>query len=495
MRNTNSIAIVGGGTAGLISALILKVRFPSKKIDLIASKEIGIIGVGEGSTEQWRQFMDFVGIDQYDLIEQTDASIKLGILFNNWSEEPFLQSIQYPFNFKNGQFCSTYAKLIGEGKSSYDITTKFFWEHMVPLESDNDTSKYISNQFHFNTHKLNEYLSKLALSKGIKLIDDIISDVNLDEKGYIDTLSGKKETYQYDFYIDSTGFKRILINKLGAVWESHSKYLKMNSAIVFPLPGEDSLPVWTLSHAMDYGWMFRIPVKDRFGNGYIYDKNYINADQAKQEVEKYFGKEIQVAKQISFDPGALKEVWIKNCVAIGLSASFIEPLEASSISTSIQQSFILMHRLENYTQPVVDLYNKSCRDILLNIRDFIILHYLTKKQNTQFWKDASSLELPDSLKFKLDLWEHKLPINEDFNDLSPYILFKEYHFIMILHGLGLFNKTSIKKEYESISNNLKAQIENTLNSWNFYQASTPLITHKEFIRRIHQRQKIIRGEL
>ena len=495
MRKTESIAIVGGGSAGLVTALILKSKFPNKKIDVIASKQIGIIGVGEGSTEHWRDFMKYVGIDQYEMLEQTDGTLKLGIMFTNWAEKPYFHSVQTPYDFKQSQYSALYAKIIGDEKDSSAMSASWLWNSLMSEEMDNDTNKFIANQFHFNTNKLNEYLSKLAIVRGINLIDDIVIDVVLDDDGCIKSLTGENATYEYDFYVDSTGFKRLLINKLGAEWQSHSKYLKMKSAIVFQLPEEEVLPAWTLAHAMDYGWLFRIPVFDRFGNGYIFDSDYIDADQAKAEVEKHFGREITVGKQINFDPGALKNVWIKNCVAVGLSASFIEPLEASSIGTSIQQAMLLTHRLENYTEPVVDSYNKSCTDILENIRDFVILHYLTKKNNTQFWKDVSKIELPESLQSKLDLWKHKLPIAEDFSGLSHYILFRDVHFIFVMHGLGLFDTNSVKKEYDAIPDFIKYTINDILLSNENYSRTARVIPHKEYIRRIRQRQKILRGEL
>jgi flavin-dependent dehydrogenase len=495
MRKTDSIVIVGGGTAGLVSALILKTKFPSKKIDVIASKQIGIIGVGEGSTEHWREFMSYVGIDQYEMLEQTDGTLKLGIMFTNWAEKPYFHSVQIPYDFRQSQYNALYAKIIGDGKDSSAMSSPLIWNSLVDENMDNDKNKFIANQFHFNTNKLNEYLQKNAKIRGINVIDDIITDVILDDDGYVKSLTGENSSYEYDFYIDSTGFKRLLINKLGAEWQSHSKYLKMKSAIVFQLPEEEVMPMWTLAHAMDYGWLFRIPVYDRFGNGYIFDSDYINADQAKAEVEKYFGKEITVGKQINFDPGALKDVWIKNCVAVGLSASFIEPLEASSIGTSIQQTLLLTHRLENYTEPVVDSYNKSCTDILENIRDFVILHYLTRKDNTQFWKDVSDIELPESLQSKLNLWKHKLPVAEDFSGLSHYVLFKDVNFLFVLHGLGLFDTDSIKKEYDAITDFVQYRVNDILSSSENFARTARAIPHKEYIRRIHQRQKILRGEL
>jgi tryptophan halogenase len=478
MKNVKKLLVVGGGTAGLISALILKKRL-NIKIDLVYSKNIGIVGVGEGSTEHWREFMQFIGIDPYTLIKECDATYKAGIMFKNWGERDYFHSVVSPFDSKFSQYSFVYAKQIAEN-STY-INPRFIWESKI-------NSWYISrpetppaNQYHFNTHKLNEFLIKIAKSMGIGIIEDDIIDVILDEDGAIKTLTGNNNAYEYDFYIDSTGFKRILMNKLGAKWQSYSKYLKMKSAITFQTPEEENINLWTLSQAMDYGWMFKIPVWERNGNGYIFDSDYITAEQAKLEVEQLLGHKIEIGKQFNFDPGALETPWIKNCCAIGLSASFVEPLEASSIGTSIQQSFLLMQKLINYTDTSIDDYNNSVNVIMENIRDFIVLHYVTNKTNTEFWKNIRTLELPNSLKFKLDKWRHRLPVSEDFNDMSDYILFTPSNFIVVMEGLDLFNRNSIRAEYDALYPEMKETANSIIKQQLEFEKSIKFITHKEMI--------------
>jgi flavin-dependent dehydrogenase len=481
MKNVKRILVVGGGTAGLISALILK-RKLNIKIDLVYSKNVGIVGVGEGSTEHWREFMQFIGIDPYTLIKECDATYKSGIMFKNWGQRDYLHSVVSPFDSKISQYPYIYAKQIAEN-STY-INPKSNWDSKINSWHISRPETPPVNQYHFNTHKLNEFLTKIAKSMGIGIIEDDINDVILDEEGYIKTLTGSNKTYDYDFYIDSTGFKRILMNKLGAKWQSYSKYLKMKSAITFQTPEEENFNYWTLAQAMDYGWMFKIPVWGRNGNGYIFDSDYINADQAKLEVEKLLGHPIEVGKQFNFDPGALETPWIKNCCAIGLSASFVEPLEASSIGTSIQQSFLLMHKLTSYNDYSIEDYNKSVNDIMENIRDFIILHYLTNKTNTEFWKTVRELELPDSLKSKLARWKDRLPIAEDFNNMSDYILFTPSNFIVVMEGLELFDRNSIRAEYNSLYSEIRENANSIINQQINFEKNIKFITHKEMITTI-----------
>jgi flavin-dependent dehydrogenase len=481
MKQVNTITVVGGGTAGLITAIILKKRL-NLNINLIYSKNIGIVGVGEGSTEHFRDFMEFVGIDQYELIKECDATYKCGIMFEGWGSKDYLHSVNEPFNQKYSQYNFVYAKQIAEN-SNY-LNYKMYWDSELNSWFLNRRDEFPSNQFHFNTHKLNNFLTKIAEGLGICVHEDDISEVNLNETGEISSVRGSKQDYKSDFYIDATGFKRVLMSKLGAKWQSYSKYLKMNSAITFQTEDEQNYNYWTLSKAMDSGWLFRIPVWGRYGNGYIFDNNFLTPDQAKAEVEKLFGKTIEIGKSFNFDPGALDRVWIKNCCAVGLSSSFVEPLEATSIGTSIQQAFLLMHRILNYDNATIDNYNKSFNEIMGNIRDFICLHYVTDKQDTEFWKYIKTVEVPDSLKDLLSNWKYRLPIKEDFSNITDYRLFDADNFTLVLDGLNLINRGAIKSEYLSHQKSVQDLADSIINDRLNFENSIEKISHKHLIEKI-----------
>ena len=484
MKQVKSLTVVGGGTAGLISALILKER-SNMDVTLIYSSNIGIVGVGEGSTEHFADFMSFIGIKPSQLIKECDATFKKGVMFDNWiKNHKYLHSPIHPFIHTFGQYSSIYAKEISNN-SNY-IYSKNLEKNLVDVGAINIDINPPTNQYHFNTFKLNDFLKKIAIQKNIKIFDDEIFDVVLSQNGYIDNIIGKKQLYKSDFYIDATGFKRILMNKLNVKWKSFNKYLKLNSVITFPTEDEDNYNYWTLAKAMDAGWRFKIPVWGRHGNGYIYDNNFITADKAKIEVEKELGYEIEIGKTFQFDPGALDGVWTKNCVAMGLSGCFFEPLEATSIGLTIQQSFLLMHRIQNYDENVISEYNKSFNTIVENIRDFIFLHYLTKRNDTDFWKNILKLEVPDSLDYNLQKWKNKLPILEDFKDYSTYSMFGPANFILILAGLNLFNKKAIFQEYNFLNSNFKTITDNIINQISYNDNLEKYIKHKEII-------KIIRG--
>ena len=462
--NVKKVAVVGGGTAGFVAALILKRTYPSLTVDVIRSKKIGTIGVGEGSTEHWSVFMDYVGIQTAELINECDSTFKTGIMFEDWANKPYLQSVHDPFVADQLGVPIAYAKLIGENVDPRDLTGDYLWDNMTPFnkfmeERPNDTGV---SQYHFNTKKLNDFLTRKAEEMGCTVVDDEISDVVVSEWNKIEYISSEKEKYEYDFYVDCTGFAKLLIGQLGAKWQSYSKYLKMKEAIVFPTPEEDEIPLWTLAKAMNAGWLFRIPVQGRKGNGYIFDSDFITAEEAQREAESYLGHGVEVAKNIKFDPGALDFPWISNVCAIGLSASFVEPLEASSIGTSINQSFLLAQRILNYNQESIDRYNNEVGAIMDNIRDFIALHYITDRRDTPFWQAVAETPLPESLEKNLRMWKTRMPTTDDMTSYTRKVLFNEYNYAIVMHGLGLFDNSKILQQYEMMPDGAKQHVENSI---------------------------------
>ena len=471
----NKLCIVGGGTSGLVSALILKCKFPKLNIEVIRSEKLGIIGVGEGSTEHWKEFCDFVGITLKDLLLYTGATFKYGIMFEGWNKKTYFHNVRNTIHsIKYGQYMAGYAYAITNDLKSKQYTNTHCFDNKI--NPDN-----LTRQYHFNTFKLNEFLLKKCVEKNINIINDEIVKINI-KKETIQSIESKKKRYKADFFIDSTGFKKLLISKLGAKWISYQKYLPMNEAIAFPTPDPDEYTPYTLSKAMSSGWLWRIPTQGRCGNGYVFNNKYIDAEQAKKECEKYLGHKIEIGKNIKFEAGALDRAWIGNCVAIGLSSSFIEPLEASSIGTSINKAFLLMHLIINYQETDIELYNTRFKFIVENIRDFVLLHYLTGKKDSKFWKEFKP-NLPESLSKSLKKWKHRLPIEEDFP--GGYNLFSGVNFAILLKELNLVDKKSIKKEYDMLSDPVKFEVDRRINSYidNCNNARN-LKEHKELLKEL-----------
>ncbi len=480
---TKSIGIVGGGTGGLVSALILKSYFPFVTIDLIKSDKIGIIGVGEGSTEHWARFMKQCKIDLAELVRETDATFKYGINFANWNGDgrSYIQSVNGEMNISAAAGIKfVYANLVSKNADPLFLTRPYV------VKSQLIEKNYNINQFHFNTFKLNSYLQKKCLEAGINIIEAEIKDVLLDESGYIKELKTTDDRiFNYDLYVDSTGFSRFIIQKtMGIKWKSYQKYLPMNSAIAFPTERLEEIPAWTLSRAMSSGWLWRIPTQERFGNGYVFNDNFLDFDQAQKEVEELYGHEVQIAKKIKFEAGCMEKSWHKNCVAIGLSSSFIEPLEASSIGTSIQQAFILGETLPSYIRNnnfAERTFNAHCDAILENILDFVALHYRGQRDDSPFWKSIKDIPMTPGLEEKLEIYKHKFPTDYDFDNRR--VLFQAANWIIVMHGLHLLDPSIAAAELKKLPEMLQKNIDMHMPDF-FHDGEVKFITHREAINNL-----------
>ena len=477
------ICVVGGGTGGLITALMLKHGHPYLEVDLIESKAIGIIGVGEGSTEHWVRFMRNCDISLHELISETDATFKYGINFANWNGDgrSYFQSVNGEINANGPAGVKfVYANLISKNVDPLFLTRPYV------IKSELLEKNYNINQFHFNTFKLNEFLHKKCFKSGVKLIEAELNEVRLNEDGSVKSLHSKDgRTFEYDFYIDSTGFGKFIINKaMGIKWISYSKYLPMNSAIAFPTERLEEIPAWTLSRAMKSGWCWRIPTQERFGNGYVFSDKFQDFEGAQKEIEELYGHPVEIAKKINFDAGCLEKSWHKNCVAIGLSSSFIEPLEASSIGTSIQQAVVLCETLPYYVpgnDKAEKIFNKHSDDILQNILDFVALHYITKRNDTEFWRSVKNLPKPPGLEMMLEIYQHKLPTDLDFD--NKRVLFQGANWIIVMYSLGLINSELAKKELDKLPELMKNNIDVHMPP-NFNSPDRKWISHRQAINNI-----------
>lgn len=484
----DNLAIVGGGTAGLITALILKKSHPTLKIDIIESDKIGIVGVGEGSTEHWANFTGDCRISLSKLIEETDCTFKYGINFDNWLGDGtnYIHNVSGNMNVET----QTHSKIM----YVYPISQGFGPKSLIMpyIEKNLHIEPYWGiNQFHFNTFKLNNFLHKICTERDITIIKAEVDQVILGENGDIDYLIdqvGNKLKYQ--FYIDSTGFHRLLLHKaIGVPWKSYSKYLPMNSAIAFPTGKMEDIPSWTLSKAMDSGWLWRIPTQERFGNGYVFQDSFMDFDKAQEEVEKLYGYNVEVAKKIKFDAGCLEKSWVKNCCAIGLSCSFVEPLEASSIGSSITQAYYLSTAISSYIPgSTIDYaqrtFNRLSDELLENIVEFVQLHYMTPRNDTEFWKSLKSIPKFPSLEEKLEIWKYKFPSISEFPNRT--VMFKEANYILILHGLGLISKEvatkDLLKQPEHVRESIGINYKNMLKDIQERMESRSSISHRQALQ-------------
>lgn len=475
MKIINDIIVVGGGTAGLISALMLKTKFPQKNIKIIESSNVGIVGVGESSTEHWAKFCEYVGISQLSVILNANATFKLGVYFENWSENDFIHSVGYPFTHLSDSYYKVYGHLIANNSLPMQLLSSNIPKNKLGMTHFNNINNSPTNQYHFDTFALNKFLHNECNKKGIGVIVDDIECVILDEiTDEILSISSEKDEYFADFFIDCSGFSRLLLGDVYDVkWTSYAEYLPVNSAIAFATDEMKEYNLYTKSTARKSGWSWMIPTQTRTGNGYVYCDSFTNKEEAHREMEEAYGQSLEIAREFKFQPGRMEKAWHKNCYAVGLSQSFVEPLEATSIGSVIQQMFCFMNFLPSYD---IKTCNEKINLIFDNIVDYVQAHYLVKKEDTPFWKEVKyNLKLTGNLENYLEMWKNRLPSDIDISE--NWRMFSAVNYIPILHGLGWFNIEKIKYEYENFGKD--DSIDPFLNQ---YEKEIFWLGHKELIK-------------
>jgi len=457
--SNKKFVILGGGTAGWITALSIRKYFPSSKVSLIHSEQKKIIGVGEATTPQILNFLQSVDIDLFDFLKQTGGSIKHGISFENWHGDgekymhPFVEHIA-DFNIPGifGTDCWDYylKKLINDDLpfNEYLYQNKLAYENKIDLDKT-------TFALHFDTYKFGQYLENVAKSRDIDIIKDTLTDTIQDDNGYLKTLVLENRTIDCDFVFDCSGFHRALIgNVFKEEWISYKKYLPMKKAIPFWIEADEQVPPYTAAIAMKYGWMWKIPLQDRYGCGYVYDSDYIDENQAKMEAEEFLGREIEVRKIIDIDAGRYKNIWHKNCIAVGLAGNFIEPLE----STSIWLQLALMHNLGHFLTTIDDLdedriklFNEIIGKEVDEKMNFVHLHYLTERNDTDFWKDfEKNTETPAFLKEILPIINKGNISNYDILDVKCPSGFPLMSWLWISFGVRQLPKKINMTYYEDV---------------------------------------------
>lgn len=496
MNPLKDLIIVGGGTAGLISALYLKKYFPLSNIKLVKSSSEGIIGVGEGTTEQFYYFTKDLDIDTLDLINKTKATVKIGILFKDWNYlgDTYCHSIlnQYKLDNDLGTL-EVYNRFILNSKDPYILNSEFkeiYLQNKVPLTSN----LKVSNQYHFDTFSLNSYLTDICVKRNITIEDHFIKDVKLDKQGNINSLlTSDNIIINGDFFIDCSGFKRVLSSKLDTKWQSYNSYLPTNRAITLStnLNLDKGIEPYTKSTALSSGWAWKIPTQEKYGNGYVFDSNYIDTDNALNEFNKHLGTNVEkFAKDVKFEAGKLNKFWEKNCASIGLSGSFVEPLEAQSISFGITQIYLLINYLFSWrhNKEINTKYNKILDEVFENMVSYVQLHYITKRTDTPFWKDKP-FSLTKYNKETLKRFSIGLKNPSDFN--NPYLLFTHANFYQIYNGNKLLNIPKIK-EIQKLNSPEYNQHWDQISMKHYYneKALTNSISHIDYLKLVKENQSL-----
>ena len=444
-----NIVIVGGGTAGWMTAAALsKVLGSQINITLIESEHIGTIGVGEATIPQIGIFNGVLGINEDDFVKYTKATFKLGIEFVNWSQMG--SSYIHPFSkfgtdIDNLPFHHYWQKLFLLGKvpdiGAYSLNVQACHANRFtrPPSIANSPLSKIAYAFHFDAGLYANYLREYAETGGVKRIEGIVENVRQNsDTGFIEAVQLKSsEVIEGDLFFDCTGFRGLLIEQtLKVGYQNWSHYLPCNSAITVPSVKLDHCPPYTRATALPAGWQWRIPLQHRTGNGHVYSNDFMPDNEAESLLfDNIEGETIGDSRLIRFTTGRRNQFWHKNCVAIGLSSGFLEPLESTSIHL-IQNAvakFLGLFPTKVFNQTVIDKYNQQMAQEFSGIRDFLILHYkATERTDSQFWNYCRTMAVPDSVLEKIDLYQSGSRVYRENNEL-----FDETSWIAVLHGQGI----------------------------------------------------------
>jgi len=416
------VVIVGGGSAGWMAAAALSnlIGRLAAEVVLIESSRLGTIGVGEATLPTLRFFNRTLGIDEVDFIRRTNATFKLGIQFCDWSRPgqsffhgfgdfgPALEGIS-----AHQLWLATRGETDTRGYEAFSIAGVAARQGRFapPLPDQNSVLGAYSYGFHFDAGLYAAYLRGVAEQRGVTRIDADIVDVRLrDRDGFIDAvLLEDGRAIGGDLFIDCSGFSSLLIGKaLHSEFDDWSRWLPVNRAWAVPCERTETTPPYTRSTARDAGWQWRIPLRNRIGNGHVFcDAFTTETEAADVLLGNLDGPASADPRLIRFTTGHRRDMWRKNCVALGLASGFVEPLE----STSIYLVEIGIGRLveffpdRDFEPALAREYNRLMSRSFESIRDFILLHYHASQREGAFWDHVRAVDLPDRLRHQIDLFK------------------------------------------------------------------------------------------
>ncbi|GAA0822624.1 tryptophan 7-halogenase [Colwellia asteriadis] len=458
IKKIKSIVIVGGGTSGWMTAAALSKHFKNKAINitLIDSSQLGTIGVGEATIPTLRRFYQGLGFSDLDVINATNATCKLGIEFKDWHKKG--SSFIHPFGLygqgtKEVPFHHYWLKARQQGDctdiADYSLGVNLAKHNKFTFPDSKPSSQLeiFDWALHFDASLFAQLMRDYAISNGVRHIDNKITNVNLSAvDGSINSLTlADNSQLDGDLFIDCSGFKGLLIQQtLKTGYIDWSKWLVCDRAVAVQSKASATPIPRTISHAQKAGWLWHIPLQHRTGNGHVYSSKFISDEEAKATLMQSLDDEaLHEPRFFSFTPGRSKAAWNKNCIAVGLSSGFIEPLESTSIAlveTAIDK-IILSFSENQYSQREVDRFNEVTALEYERVRDFIILHYKANQRgDSPMWQYCQEMELPEMLKEKMRLFKEEAKIIR-----YPWEIFGLDSWLAIFSGLDYLPEVYDKK--------------------------------------------------
>ena len=414
------IVIVGGGSAGWMAAAALSRVLPpgTVRVTLIESDSIGTVGVGEATIPDMINFNALLGIDEAEFLKATNGTYKLGIEFHDWGR--LGESYLHPFgshgvDMQGIDFHQYWlaAKRAGAAEDLQDYSlcavsakrNKF----ALPARDPRSVLSHMRYAYHIDATRYARYLRDYAEKRGVVRQEGKVVDVAQDDHGITALTLESGQVVEGDFFFDCTGFRALLTDKaLGVAFEDWSHWLPCDSAQTVATKREGPLLPYTQATAKTAGWQWRIPTQHRTGNGHIYSSRFMDDDEAERILlDGLDAPMIGEPRKISFRTGRREAMWTKNCIALGLSAGFLEPLESTSLYL-IQEGiskFISLFPTGDVPDVVRDEYNTQLRTEFEQVRDFLILHYVaTTRDDSPFWNYCRTMDVPDGLSRRIALF-------------------------------------------------------------------------------------------
>jgi tryptophan halogenase len=419
-----SITIVGGGSAGWMAAAALATYLgKGASIRLIESEEIGIVGVGEASVPHMRLFNgQWLGIDEAEFVKRTQATVKLGIEFKDWSRigDSYIHGFgaigrsigPLPFHqFWLKLRLAGRAGPIGDYSPQTVMAPRGRFAPGDRKAAPNSPLADIAYAYHFDATLYARYLRELAEQRGAQRIEGKVVRVNQRASdGFIESVTLESgQVVEGELFIDCSGFRGLLIEQtLKAGYEDWSHWLPCDSALAVPSESTHPITPYTRATARKAGWQWRIPLQHRTGNGHVYSSRHISDDEAAATLlANLDGKALAEPRQLRFSAGIRKKFWDKNVVAIGLASGFLEPLESTSIYSAQSgiTRLLSLFPTRDFNPMLAERYNREAAFEYERIRDFIILHYhATERADTPFWNHCRTMDVPDTLRETMDLF-------------------------------------------------------------------------------------------
>jgi len=447
------IVVVGGGTAGWMSAAALRRQLPADdySVTLIESDDIGTVGVGEATLPHIKIFNDMLGLNEAQFMRETKATFKLGIQFCDWHRQggayihPF-GAFGEPWGGVEFQHHWLRAHRSGAGTAplqdfSYSVVAARNDKFEFPNEDLKSIRATYAYAYHFDAGLYAAFLRRWAIERGVRRIEGQVCDIARHESGDVRHLTLKSgERIAGDLFVDCSGFRSLLLGGvMGVAWQDWTHWLPCDRAFALPSRRNGALTPYTRATARRAGWTWRIPLQHRTGNGYVFSSRFISESDARESLLSIIGDAAQgEPRLLKFSPGRRERAWAGNCIAIGLASGFLEPLESTSIylvQAAVTDLINLMPRRGSSSSDwrLIEEFNRLNNMQYERIRDFLILHYTANDRvGEPLWDYVRSMPLPDSLIHKLSLFRSRAALPN-----YQYGLFARDSWLSVLVGQGV----------------------------------------------------------